>query len=90
MQTRAVPCTTRLRIQFRKFSRLLFGGEAAAEARSLRNVDAREARVRKNNICRSRPLHDRRHLPQATKVAHQTNRLPSVSNRRSEKGYTLA
>ena len=81
MQTRAVPYTTRLRIQLRKFTRLLFGGEAAADARSLRNEIAREARLRKNNICRSWPLHDRRQLPQAAKVAHQTNRLPSVSNR---------
>ena len=90
MQTRAVPYTTRLRIQLRKFARLLFGREAAAEPHSLRNVDAREARVRGNNICRSRTSHDRRQLAQATKVAHKINRLPSVSNRRSEKGYTLS
>ena len=89
MQTRVVPYTTRLRIQLRKFARLLFGREAAAEPHSLRNVDAREARVRENNTCRSRTSHDRRQLAQATKVAHQTNRLPSVSNRRSEEGYTL-
>ena len=85
-----VPYTTRLGIQSRKFACLLFGREAAAEARILRNVDDREARVRENDICRSRVSHDSRQLAQATNVAHKTNRLPSGSYRRSEKGYTLA
>ena len=88
MQTQVVPYTTRLRILFRKFACVLFSRQAAAEARILRNVDAREARVRENDIYRGRVSHDSRQLAQATDVAYQNNCLPSGSYRRSERGYT--